>query len=256
MQRSPGPNLSTPFIFNKQIHPIILPITFHPLILLLHNQHRIIQVKVYLHFPRFSFHRWLSELRGRAQQHVSCFKMDDATAEARREEILPGDLLQGIIPASYFDLSSCPVDATSRTLSNYFRARNFPAHRLWHFTVHRMPDQPVIDLFTWLGVSPALTTHTHTHTGVRKCTRAGALGRSRPCFCATRGRTRKSDLVDRDRAPEIHVVSPWRSKIPITLTDYRSDDRIGNFRNGRDKYSSLRVTSGIIMEKRVPIGNN
>ena len=52
------------------------------------------------------FRRWLSELRGRAQQQPGRVEMDDAVAEARREEILPGDLLQGIT-ASHFDLSSC-----------------------------------------------------------------------------------------------------------------------------------------------------
>jgi len=34
--------------------------------------------------------------------------MDDAFTEAGREEILPGDLLQGIAPASYVDLSDRP----------------------------------------------------------------------------------------------------------------------------------------------------
>jgi len=36
--------------------------------------------------------------------------MDDAFTEAGREEILPGDLLQGIAPASYADLSDRTVD--------------------------------------------------------------------------------------------------------------------------------------------------
>lgn len=58
-----------------------------------------------LHFH--CFHRRLSKLRGRAQQQPGRIKMDDAAVEARREKILPGDLLQGITAASHFDLSSC-----------------------------------------------------------------------------------------------------------------------------------------------------
>lgn len=69
--------------------------------------------------------------------------MDDAAAEAGREEILPRDLLQGIAPASYVDLSDRTGDPTRRTLSNYFRARNFPGVAKptpGRFTVHPMPE--------------------------------------------------------------------------------------------------------------------
>lgn len=38
--------------------------------------------------------------------------MDDAFTEAGWEEILPGDLLQGIAPASYADLFDRTVDPT------------------------------------------------------------------------------------------------------------------------------------------------
>lgn len=70
--------------------------------------------------------------------------MDDAPAKAWREEILPGDLLQGIVPASYVDLSDQTSDLTPRTLSNYFRARNFPAlPPQKRFTVHRIPKTSV-----------------------------------------------------------------------------------------------------------------
>lgn len=52
--------------------------------------------------------------------------MDHAAVEARREKILPGDLLQGIFPPPITLIypPSSP-DATCWTLSNYFRARNF-----------------------------------------------------------------------------------------------------------------------------------
>lgn len=67
--------------------------------------------------------------------------MDHAAVEARREKILPGDLLQGILrlPITLIYLARSP-DATCWTLSNYFQARNFA-----RFTVHRIPDRPVID---------------------------------------------------------------------------------------------------------------
>ena len=63
--------------------------------------------KIHAHVSH-CFHRWLPELRGRAQQQPGGVKMDDAVVEARREEILPGDLLQGITgcPANHFDLFS------------------------------------------------------------------------------------------------------------------------------------------------------
>lgn len=52
--------------------------------------------------------------------------MDHAAVEARREKILPGDLLQGIFPPPITLIypPSSP-NATCWTLSNYFRARNF-----------------------------------------------------------------------------------------------------------------------------------
>lgn len=52
--------------------------------------------------------------------------MDHAAVEARREKILPGDLLQGILrlPITLIYLARSP-DATCWTLSNYFQARNF-----------------------------------------------------------------------------------------------------------------------------------
>jgi len=61
---------------------------------------------------RRSLRRRLSELRGRTQQQPGDLKMDDASAKAGREEILPGDLLQGIAAASYADLSDRSVDPT------------------------------------------------------------------------------------------------------------------------------------------------
>lgn len=85
--------------------------------------------------------------------------MDDAVVEARREEILPGDLLQGIT-ASHFDLSSC-----------YRRTRPAGHHRIISVpvTLSSSTSQPrrfarasnarlvvlVIDLFGQTRPSPA-----------------------------------------------------------------------------------------------------
>lgn len=67
----------------------------------------------------FRFHRRLSQLRGRAHHQPRRLQMDHAAAQARREKILPGDLLQGIfpLPITLIYLSSSPRYGHHRIIS-------------------------------------------------------------------------------------------------------------------------------------------
>lgn len=71
--------------------------------------------------------------------------MDDAAAQAWREEILPGDLLQGIAPASYVDLSDrAGATRPIRLYQIISELVTFRLCRRGRFTVHRMSGTGVV----------------------------------------------------------------------------------------------------------------
>lgn len=140
----------------------------------------------------------------------------------------------------FFKVSRLPVTliylvalagAAYRTLSNYFRARNFPACRLTGALrcIERQTGL-VIDLFTWTRPSPI------------------------SMLCITRQRTRKIDLVD--HCPRGLVTIPlssrlrWRKRALCRVGRRQRFDRHTFVKWGR-KRCSLRGTGGDVYISRM-----